>query len=419
MIIRILLPILLLFNYANAYFMTQNNSKNGNEILKSFDIDVSFLKESMYASAKEVENKYKTTHFLRVLRDGRDIVPMLRKMLKEEGVPDIFLYLAMAESNFHLHAKSRSRAVGLWQFVKATGQHFGLKIDRYVDERKDPIKSTQAAIKYLQYLHNMFGKWYLAAMAYNCGEARVRKAIKNAQSDNIAILLDEEKKYIPGETRRYIGKILAMASVSLSEEFMLENNADYLLNQGESLIFEKVYVPANTSLGSIAQSIGVSSKTLKIYNPHLRYFFTPPNVEKYHVYLPYGKSLEFAKKFKSNSKNNNYKGHKVHVVKKGDSLYTIAKKYQVKLSLLKDYNNFKRKYLKIGQKIIVPSLHVEDMSMKSIKIKNIKRQYIVKKGDTLGSISQRFKVKVSDVREINKKKNSFIKPGEKIVIPSN
>lgn len=413
MIIRFFFGVLLFFGFANAYFMTQNSEQNGNEVLRSFDIDSSFLKESMYASTKDIKNRYKTTHFLSVLREGRDIVPMLRTMLKKEQVPEIFLYLAMAESNFHLHAKSRSRAVGLWQFVEKTGKTFGLKIDKYVDERKDPIKSTKAAITYLKYLHNIFGKWYLAAMAYNCGEARVRKAIQEAKSDDIALLLDEEKKYIPKETRRYIGKILAMAQVSLSEDFMLDNNADYLLNQGQSLVFEKVYVGANTSLNSVAKSIGVSLKTLKEYNPHLRYIFTPPNVKSYHIYIPYGKSTEFANNFKANSQENKYQGHTIYEVKKGDNLYSIARKHKIKLTLLKDFNQLDKKYLKIGQKIIIPSLHVE-----ALHVNHAMKEYIVKKGDTLRSISRKFKVKVSDVRAINQKGSSMIKPGEKIVIPT-
>lgn len=417
MIQRIVFIFLIFTSLTHAYFLTTNNLSTGNRVLKSFDIEPSYLTSSMYTSTKYLESHFSTVHFLKVLREGQDIVPMLKTMLKNKKVPEIFLYLAMAESNFHLHAKSNSRAVGLWQFMKRTAQNFGLRIDKYVDERKDPIKSTEAAIKYLKYLHNMFGKWYLAAMAYNCGEAKIRKAIKEAKSDNIAILLSEKEKYIPRETRRYIGKILAMATISLDESFILENDADYLLNQGQNNVIEKVNVPANTSLGAIAKTIGISTRKLKEYNSHLRYYFTPPNSKKYHVYLPYGKGKLFKQRFKPDEKANKYKQHRYYIIRKGDSLYSIAKKHHISISLLREYNYFRKKYLKIGQKIIIPSEY-KDFKSEKVRVGSAQKEYIVKKGDTLGSISLRFKVKISDIREINKKRNSFIKIGERIVIPS-
>ena len=175
-------------------------------------------------------------------------------MIADAGIPDVFLYLAMAESNFSATAYSSAKAVGLWQFMPYTGKKFGLRIDDYVDERRDPIKSTRAAIEYLQSLHSEFGKWYLAAMAYNCGEGRVRRAIREAGSDDLRILLDANKKYVPRETRDYIRKIVAMAYLSNNPEFILENESDHLLNQGSSQTYTPVDVPGGTTLADVAKS---------------------------------------------------------------------------------------------------------------------------------------------------------------------
>ncbi len=400
--IKFLISVLLFLQSSYAFLVTQSNYKEQALVLKSFDIDSSFLKDEVFLSMKENMDRYRTKHFLKVLENGNRFVPYLRKMISEAGIPEAFLYLAMAESNFTPNAYSRARAVGLWQFMPYTARKFGLKIDRYVDERRDPVKSTKAAIKYLKYLHGMFGKWYLAAIAYNCGEGRLKRAIKRAKSDELSVLLDPKKKYLPRESRLYIRKIVMMEALANSADFILENDSAYLLNRGTAETFAKVYVKSGTPLSAVAKSIGISLKELKSYNSHLRYDFTPPYGKEHYIYIPYDKQVAFKQNFDPNSVKGKFY---VHIVKRGDSLYKIGKRYGIGYKIIKDFNHLKSNILSLRQKLIIPVLKPTQII------------YTIKKGDTIQKIARRYKVAVNSIMKRNHKKSSKIKIGEKLVIP--
>ncbi len=398
MVRKILVLFLFSVGVLHAYFMTESSDFYGNKTLQNFDVEAS----SLPSLKKELSNRYKVSHFLRVLKQGHDYIPLLSSMLKEKDVPKIFLYLAMAESNFSPNVTSNKKATGLWQFMPSTARKFGLQIDDYIDERKDPVKSTKVAIEYLKYLHKEFGKWYLAAMAYNCGEGRLRKSIRKAGSDSLEVLLDEEKKYIPLQTREYIRKIITIASFVSDKDFVLQKNSEYLLNQGSSKPFDVVKVPSGTNLSSVAKSVGISQKQLKKLNPQFRYYFVPFGKDNYDVYIPYGLKNEFAANFKAGDK---FEGFYTHRVKSGDSLWSVARKYGTKVKIIKKVNNLKSAKLRLKQKLIIPVLQLKP------------KVYIVKKGDTLQGISKRFSIKVSQLKKENKS-GKYIKPGDKIVIPS-
>ncbi|NLC28006.1 MAG: transglycosylase SLT domain-containing protein, partial [Campylobacteraceae bacterium] len=342
MALRLLFAASLAWTTAFGFLITENNYSQKDRVLKSLDVDTSFLKDPALLSMQGDVDLYRTKHFLNILERGYMFAPALRQMITNAGIPDAFLYLAMAESNFSAKAYSSARAVGLWQFMPYTGRKFGLRIDEYVDERRDPIKSTKAAIKFLQYLHDDFGKWYLAAMAYNCGEGRVRRAISEAGSDDLAILLDPVKKYVPLETRNYIRKILTMAHLSSDADFLLSHDGEYLMNQGSSFSFAAVTVPGGTTLADISRSVGLPISVIKEYNIHLNYFFTPPNVKEYEVYIPYDKRAAFNQNFKPTDGSSSFY---VHIVTKGDSLYEIGKKYGIDYKVIKDYNHLKSNLL--------------------------------------------------------------------------
>lgn len=394
--------IILCIQSANAFLSTETNYQEQAKVLKSLDINPTFLTDLLFITMKEDTNKYKTKHFLKVLENGNRFIPVLQQMIKEAGIPDAFLYLAMAESNFAPRAYSKARAVGIWQFMPYTGKKFGLEINLYVDERRDPIKSTAAAIKYLKYLHGLFDKWYLAAIAYNCGEGRVRRAIERAGTDDLAVLLDTSKKYIPRESRLYIRKIMMMEHLSNSTDFIVGHDAGYLMNRGTTHTFAKVSVRGGTTLSNVADSVGMSYKELKSYNPHLRYGFVPPNKKYYDIYLPYGKHTVFAQNFDPKKDNGRFY---VHKIKRGDSLYSIGKKYGVSYRIIKDYNNLKSNTLRINKKLVIPVLKPKT------------RNYTIKSGDTIGNISRKFNVAIASIMKINNKKNSRIQIGERLVIP--
>lgn len=280
-----------------------------------------------------------------------EFIPIIRSMIIQAGIPQEFLFLAMAESNFSLKAYSRKKAVGIWQFMPRTAKDMGLKIDSYVDERRDPIKSTQAAIKYLQFLYSQTGEWYLAAMAYNCGLGRLNKAIQRAGSSDLIVLLDEEEKYLPAETRGYIKTILSLSVAFKNVQTMQENDKEYLLNRGAADTLSKVNIKGGSMLADVAKSAKMSLNELKEYNRHLLHNFLPPHVSEYPIYIPYEKLAFFKQNFKADSTR--VARVVIHKVKKGESIASIAKKYNISAKEVKLSNNNSDKLLP-NRNLIIP-----------------------------------------------------------------
>lgn len=401
----LLLFVFIFYTSANAVLNFQNNHAKEIKLLRAFDINPSFLGDEHLNIIKEQKRaRYKNQYFFKTMNEAYIFIPMVKKIIADSGVPSEILYLAMAESNFSTRAYSKKKASGMWQFMPYTGRLYGLKIDDYVDERRDLVKSTQAAVKYLDHLHDKFGKWYLAAIAYNCGEGRLNRAIKKAGTDELEVLLDPKKKYIPLESRRYIRKIIALALLGYDESYMIENEADYLLNRGNAYSLATVEVPAGESINHIAQLIGMPSKELKKLNRHLKYDFVPPYGKTYSVYIPYIKLSEFKTKYTPADLQTIYL---VHTVTPGDNLSYLGKKYSIPYKRIKEFNRLKSDRLSLKQKLIIPV-------SKGYVPK--KMHYTVKGGDTLESISKQFKVSVADLKRINALRTDFIKIGDKLSV---
>lgn len=396
-----------LFLFANLTY--ESNSNKELALLESFDIEPSFLYDPIMNDMRnKTSSTSKSRHFFRTMNDAYIFIPSIKNTLSKYDIPQEFLYLAMAESNFRTHAYSNKRAAGLWQFMPATGRVFNLKIDEYVDERRDLIKSTDAAAKYLTSLHKRFGKWYLAAIAYNCGGGRLNKAIKKAGSDDLAVLLDPDKKYIPKESRFYIRKIVALALIGNDEQYLLSSEYEHLLNRANAYSIATVKISSGESLSRVATLIDIPLKDLQKLNRHLKYDFVPPYTKKYDIYIPYIKLTDFKQKYYEAPMKNIYK---LHVVSSGDNLSYIGKKYGVSYGVIKDFNNLKSNRLRLRQKLIIP------ISKSSVKKKiNTKNYYMVKRGDSLESISRAFKVSVQNIKTQNHIKGSLIKVGERLKI---
>ena len=371
------------------------------EILRTLDIDPSYVSNKDYIYIKKEFERYKKRHFFDTKSDSYIYIPTIKKLISEAGIPQVFLFMAMAESNFSLHAKSNKKAVGLWQFMPETARKFGLRIDRYVDERKDPIKSTKAAIKYLKYLHKEFGRWYLAALAYNAGEGRVGRAIKRAKTKKLSILLNPRKKYLPKESRRYIRKIIALAFIANDESYYLKDDFDYILNRGSAYSLATVQVRGGDLLSDIANKIKIKESTLRELNPHLRYGFAPPYAKSYDIYIPYIKLADFKELYRP---TNVKRAFVLYKVKKGDFLAKIAKRYGVSYKIIKEFNRLKTNFLKVNQTLIIP-----------IPKKN-KIVYKVKRGDTLAEISKRYGISIAKIKRLNSKKDNLLRIGERLVI---
>ena len=214
--------------------------------------------------------------------------PMIQNELRERGMPEDLLYLTMIESGLNPNAYSKADAAGLWQFIEETGERYGLEVSTYVDERRDPVKSTAAALDYLSKMHNRFGSWYLAAAGYNTGENRVGRLVKERIGVEKA---DREDMYweiwdkLPRETRDYVPLMLAMGHIA--KEPAKYGFRD--LEMQQPLQFEEITVEGGTKLSDVALGAGVNADVIEDLNPHLVKKMTPPG-RRYNVRVPVGSS---------------------------------------------------------------------------------------------------------------------------------
>ncbi|WP_353662798.1 LysM peptidoglycan-binding domain-containing protein [Hydrogenimonas sp. SS33] len=386
----------------HASLMTDPVYIDDAKVLETLDIPSGFLRDPLFRRFKNDLTTRKRNYYLRMLRRGQSYIPTLRKMLAKEDVPQVFLYMAMAESHFDAHARSSAKAVGLWQFMPKTARLYGLKIDRYVDERKDPVRSTEAAIAYLKRLYGMFGKWYLAALAYNCGEGRVLQAIKKAGSDDLHTLLDEKKRYLPRESRNYLRKILSLALVANNAQLSFTKAELKLFNPSDSERLVRVRVNGGESMEHIARQIGMSTKALKELNPQFKYGFTPPQKSSF-INIPLSKVRIFRTSYKPGRQKSMYL---VHRVKKGETLSQIAYRYGIHYKVIASFNKIRRGIIYPKQELVIPipkgSIH----------------RYKVKPGDSIYKIARRFGVKVATIKTRNALKSDIIHVGDRLVIPN-
>jgi len=255
-------------------------------ILNSLNINPSLTKDARYTKMKNNIDYITTKFFLRSLKRGHIFLPNLHEIIGNSDIPNIFLYMAMTESGFILDASSHKSAKGLWQLMPLTAKKLNLKITKNIDERLDPIKSTKAAIKYLEYLHKRFGKWYLAAIAYNCGETKLARSIKKAKTDNLLVLLNPSKKYLPLETRNYIRRIIISALLAFDRTIILKNNAQHLFGNCSGQKLKKVTIKSGSSVTRIAKKYNISVSEIRKCNPQILNYYIPSVKNEYYIYLP-------------------------------------------------------------------------------------------------------------------------------------
>ncbi|TXE86286.1 LysM peptidoglycan-binding domain-containing protein [Campylobacter volucris] len=352
---KIFCLIILFYTHLYALQTSPEHYSQQAQILRNLDIEPSYLSDVIFLEFKESSIDIHSKTLVDTMREFYKITPIIRKILEKENIPQEFLYLAIVESGLKTHSVSKTKAVGVWQFMKPTAQTLGLRIDPYVDERKDLVKSTYAAIAYLRQLKEQFGKWYLAILAYNCGDGKLRQAIKMAKSDDLKVLLDPDKKFLPLETRVFIRKILTMAFLANNNDFLISQDGA-LLNYALSSEVEKNSVPSSVSLKDLAKLAKMPYKEFKRYNPHFNFDFTPPDKKDYYVYVPLGKSSVFKqnlKEVKLAKVDTTIPYTKIYVVKKGDSIYTIAKKHNISVETIKEYNKIKGNLININQKLVL------------------------------------------------------------------
>ena len=211
---------------------------------------------------------------------------LIRGKLRDRGMPEDLLYLAMVESGFSTMATSRVSAAGVWQFMGPTAKQYGLRVDGWVDERRDPLKATDAAIDYLDFLHRRYGSWYLATAAYNAGPGRLDRVLKRhaggrkGDEDIYWEIID----HLPRETRDYVPKILAATALARQAE-----RYGFTVKDGPPYVFDRVWVPGGTSLVLVARTLGFAPALMKELNPHLVKGATPPGTS-FALRVPKGSS---------------------------------------------------------------------------------------------------------------------------------
>lgn len=225
--------------------------------------------------------------FVSWLRRAKRYTPLLKKILSEHDLPEDLVYLAMIESGFNPKAYSPMAACGPWQFISATGQRYGLRIDHWVDERRDFEKATVAAARYLKDLFGRFDCWYLAASGYNAGEGRIEQAIRRYNTTDYWELY--RYNTLPRETRQYIPQLIAAATISEDPERYGFADAD---PEEPPLEYQKKKVPGGTPLYVLAEASLSDLSEIKALNPELMTRITPPGKDRYVVKLPAGASLE-------------------------------------------------------------------------------------------------------------------------------
>lgn len=309
--------------------------------------------------------------FERFLERGEEYREMVGKVLKEKSVPPELYYLAMIESGYVSAATSRASAAGIWQFIAPTGKRYGLRVDQYVDERRDPIRSTKAAASYLKDLHNIFRSWYLAMAAYNAGEYRIIGAIRKSNTRDFWELV--EQRVLPQETIHYIPKFLAALIIGKNPErygFHIQRKRTRYTDVA------MVQVPTFVGLDAVAQAAGLARFELKDMNPHLRKNFTPGPGSTYGLWLPQSSQARVEQKtkwlaqFKVNPRERNvasvrsnalrYKPKfaqqrlakmRKYRVKRGDTLAALADRFGVSVRHIKRVNGLRKERINVGQSL--------------------------------------------------------------------
>ncbi len=308
-----------------------------------------------YGFNKAVENslyfytkKFKENFLVHLSRTGK-YLEKIAEIFRERELPQELIFLPLIESGFNLHAYSPKKAAGLWQFIPGTAKRYGLKINWWVDERRDPIKATIAASEYLSDLYGMFGSWNLALAAYNAGEGKILKALKKTKTDDFWAI--RETKYIRKETKNYVPAYIAATAIALDPESFGFKNVAY----HPPLEYDEVTINSPMRLKTIAKLIEVEVEDIKELNPELRQSCTPPNVENYTLRIPSGTKEMFLSNL-ANMKEETISDKQSYTVKKGDSVGKIAKRFGVSAQSIIELNSLGKKARIIaGSKILIPS----------------------------------------------------------------
>ena len=352
------------------------------------------------------------TFFIESYKRSGKYRPYIVPALKEAGLPEELSWLPLIESGFKVKALSRSRALGLWQFIPSTGYKFGLKRDKLIDERMDPMKSTRAAIDYLKELHAIFGDWTTVLAAYNCGEGRVLNVIRRQNVNYLDNFWDLYER-LPRETARYVPRFLATLHILDQPQRygLILTEVDRPPQQ------ETVTISKQVHLKDVAKSIGVREKTLCELNPELRYKISPE--DSYPLKVPANKGevlLANLDQIKISSPPT--RAYVYHRVRPGESLSLIAKKYRSSVARIMRANNLRRSnYIVAGRLLKIPQRGYRYKPPKTPKPKYDRSViHVVQKGDSLWTLAKQYGTTTKKIQRLNHLTHTNLHKGQTLTI---
>ena len=371
-----------------------------------------------------------------VLARKEQYFPMYEETMKDYGMPVEIQHLSIIESGLDPKIKSHMGAMGLWQFMPATGREYGMEVNPDIDDRMDPEKSTKAAAKYLKALYKMFGNWEVALAAYNCGPGNVRKAIRHSGGKNTFWGIYD---YLPKETRSYVPQFQAMLYIlNHLEEHNLHLEEPSYPMEYEQLNFDKTF-----QLKTLASLTEVCLKDLEKLNPSIKQGRVPESHRSMSIRIPKSKAffikenlawisdslskaapilvastsqVETATKGSSPQQTTSRIAYKV---KSGDAIGTIASRHGVTLTQIKQWNNLISNLIKEGQILIIHS-NSNLSSSKTIALNSdnptSSKTYTVRPGDSLWMISQKHSLSIEQIKRLNNLNTTQIKPGQRLIV---
>lgn len=364
-------------------------------------------------------------HMERYLLRSTRYEPLMKKVLRDNKLPEDLFYIALIESGFNSQAFSHASAVGYWQFIRGTGKRYKLKINQLIDERRDPVLSTQAAAEYFKDLYAIFDSWYLAMASYNVGEGRVLRATRKYKTKDFWAL-SKNRRALPRETDEYIPKFIAAKMIAKNPDKYGFEGIDYM----PPIEFDHVSVDQSVNLRLMAEKMNINYEDFKALNPKYKGEIAPLDDDNsLGLRIPPGSyEIALAAAKESVTDKVEYIADKDEIqpykVRRGDNFVTIARRFRTTVAYLRDINDFPRKKkLRAGQRIFVPDrtpLKEKRPELVAAKNKSGGRVHIVQPGDSLSSIAEKYKVKIADLRKANNmSRKQKLRSGSKLNLPEN
>ena len=406
----------------DAPFSAQEEQALSTELDLQFDIDDQDSEEVKVHFRYFTHSNSGRQLFARWLERAELYLPHVRRVLAERGLPEDLAFLPFVESGYNPRAMSRAGAAGMWQFMPYTGKKFGLNVGWWMDERLDPLKSTQAAADYLTKLYEEFGDWYLALAAYNAGEGRVMKALKQSGCEDFFDLSQKTtgkrkrgkvQYFLPKETRYYVPKFIAVLKIIRNLEELGFETPDWTRNSN----LAEVQVPPRTDLKGLAEAVGMPWQDFKAYNAAYSDAGSHPNKPSA-VYVP-ADMAETAQRYLSGSRFKEFSGYySFYTVRSGDTLSHIADRYNVPVAVIKHYNGKSTNFLRAGETLKIPGKAEARMTAATMDdpgaakssraeqetartLAKSRANYAVREGDTLWSIAKQYNTSVATLAKAN------------------